>query len=272
MREMFKLVIFSFLVGCSGVGATAKQEPPWVGGWYAHYGVSGENELGYMGRDLRAFVDSPISESYLSSLDSKMAGYVGKGIILRFKYRDKDGPEPDAGQIVEHIRQLCPVIQKHQNKIAVWQAGFLGNYGEWWLTDLSIEEQRWVVDEIAECFPGVIALRTPMLRESVLGGAFWKSKLRDRLALHNDCFLSSRGNADTWARPRQAWEYAPSVFRGGETCTGPNEWNSCELAKREIVRQKFHYLNRTYHMGTLDNWKSEGCYDEITKYLQTGQM
>lgn len=274
---MFKALQLVLLMccGCSlDIKANASPKPTisvtptWVGGWAAHYGEAASDELGLMIRDLGAFVETPIPQSWLDSFEGKLAAQPANKIILRFKYRDKTGPEPSKDLVITHIRQLAPILQKHHDKIVVLQAGFLGDYGEWWESDLLIFKHE-IFDELAQAFGGIIAVRTPMIREELL--PWFSSKLRERVAIHNDCFLASRGNAGTYALPVEAWQDAPSVFRGGETCR-LSLFTDCENAVNEIQRQKVHYMNRTYHMDVINRWKADGCYEIIGKYLKTGAI
>lgn len=58
----------------------------------------------------------------------------GLKAVLRFAYaRDMLDPESDImqGWMLRHMLQLIPFLQKHQHRIHVFQAGFVGAWGEW---------------------------------------------------------------------------------------------------------------------------------------------
>ena len=52
--------------------------------------------------------------------------------VFRFAYTSLE-TEPDAplSIIQTHIDQLKPYLAKNADVIAVWQAGFIGSWGEW---------------------------------------------------------------------------------------------------------------------------------------------
>ncbi len=77
---------------------------------------------------LDTFVNSPISSTYLNSIQADFDSVRAQGdkLIVRFAYnRDQRRPfhEPTKAQILAHIVQLKPLLQKISDIIAVLQEG-----------------------------------------------------------------------------------------------------------------------------------------------------
>lgn len=99
---------------------------------------------------LDTFKNSAISPAFLTTIEDNLdsARDAGLKCILRFAYTYEDTPDNDGDGlfdppysdvdkpiILQHLTQLTPIIQANSDIIAVWQAGFIGIYGEWYYTD-----------------------------------------------------------------------------------------------------------------------------------------
>ncbi|HUH00882.1 MAG TPA: DUF4874 domain-containing protein, partial [Kofleriaceae bacterium] len=82
---------------------------------------------------LDEFRDRALPQSFLNQLSSGFARVRAAGLqlIIRFQYNDGDGGDAPLSRILEHIRQLAPLLTENSDVIAVVQAGFIGAWGEW---------------------------------------------------------------------------------------------------------------------------------------------
>ena len=81
--------------------------------------------------------EADIPQNVLDGFDANFADIREAGLkaIIRFSYNEGPYPdsEPDASkaQILRHIEQLTPLLQKNADVIAWVEAGFIGAWGEW---------------------------------------------------------------------------------------------------------------------------------------------
>lgn len=208
-----------------------------------------------------------------------------------------DGDATSAAMI-QHVQQLAPTLQRNDDVLATLEAGFIGEWGEWhdsstsgivphadaWLSNpADVAAARSVLDAILAAVPPdrSVLLRYPEHKDALFatGGVpltaaeAYGATPKARVGHHNDCYLSSSN--DTWTYPADAasieqWKSyiaADTQFdvpMGGETC-GQDARNACSIALPETARLHFSYLNHEYNPVVYATWKSQGCYDTISK-------
>lgn len=209
----------------------------------------------YRGYELDTFKNQPLSVAFLSFLqkDFNAVREAGLKMILRFSYTNTANggnctdiykicpPYGDAPRhiVLNHIRQLKPLLRKNADIIAVMQEGFIGIWGENYFTDYfgdasmngpgKILDSSWLhrnelLKALLDAMPGtrMVQVRTPQIKQKFVYGpaasvhspplkkseAFAKSD-KSRIGFHNDCFLSSADDYGTYydygssAQPRQ---------------------------------------------------------------------
>lgn len=248
---------------------------------------------------LENFINSPISNDYLLNMqkDFNTIRKAGVKIIVRFAYTKKSGSSPysDAPlKIVEHhLEQLKPILFANTDVIEVFQAGFVGAWGEWYYTDHFSEsignvtnadwaKRKSLVDKYLTSVPEnrIVQLRTPEQKMRILNDET-PIKLpevsnfvlnKSRLGHHNDCFLASLNDIGTYTSrmvAEKAYLEIETAFLpiGGETCGISKPFSDCENAVKEMKRFHWSYLNIDYNTTVLSEWKTQGCYNEIRKNL-----
>ncbi|HEB61767.1 MAG TPA: DUF4832 domain-containing protein, partial [Bacteroidetes bacterium] len=246
---------------------------------------------------LSDFRTTPLSADFLRTFDSDLQKIrqAGLKIIVRFAYTIQlSNPYGDAAPqiILTHIQQLKHILQSNSDVILTLQAGFIGTWGEWYYTDYFsvspgvISEQNWadrrsVVDALLDALPNdrMIQLRTPtfkkeMLQESsfipITDTEAYSGSKRARLAHHNDCFVAGSADFGTYHNISIEKPYLENDSKytivGGETCNRSSE-SHCPNSLSELQRFHWTFLNVDYHQGVLNDWRSEGCFDEIQKKL-----
>ncbi|RYY60998.1 MAG: DUF4832 domain-containing protein [Chitinophagaceae bacterium] len=198
----------------------------------------------YRGYELDAFRDRPLSDSFLVLLqkDFDVVREAGLKFVLRFMYTNKQqsGNCPDQFQIcppygdaprhivLNHIRQLKPLLQANSDVIAVLQEGFIGIWGENYFTDYfgdastngtgRILDSSWnhrneLLAALLDAMPAgrMVQVRTPQIKQKFMYGpaapveslplqasqAFDGSAV-SRVGFHNDCFLASDDDYGTY--------------------------------------------------------------------------
>lgn len=238
--------------------------------------------------NLDAFKTQPISTSFLNSIqaDFNTMRVAGVKCILRFSYTKIDGTDASKSQILAHIEQLKPITQANEDVISNMEAGFIGNYGEWYasinfgqdnLTAQNLADRKEVGLKIMELTPNrVVSFRTPTIQRSIGGNSpvssltAYNGSINSRIAAHNDCFLSSPSDYGTYINSTTDYTYLENqskyTFDGGETCS-LTTYSECSNAVYTMNRFHFNYLNTDYNQTVTTNWSSNGCYDEIKRRL-----
>lgn len=231
---------------------------------------------------LDAFRTTAISKSTLDALDAGFNRVRAAGIkvVLRFVYNDGTGGDASESQIISHINQLAPVIAKNIDAIAVWQAGFIGLWGEWHSSTNSLDNptsHKNIVNALLAALPKerMIQIRTPHFKQEL-----WKDPTPDtlwfsgekqaRVGHHNDCFLASTTDEGTYLDPASEKDFLEKDIKalpmGGESCK-KTTFTTCDNAKKELARFRWSFYNQFWHPDVWTQWGAEGCRDEIGKKL-----
>ena len=256
----------------------------------------------YLQYILKNYMDKDISQSVLDNIQKDMdylrAG--GAKCVLRFCYKqsDKESAKPwDAEEqwVMRHIEQVKPILQKNEDVIMVFQAGYVGVWGEWYYTDhfgmnpKTYEEyqpRRRVLDAMLEALPESrqVAVRTPDFKMGMYGIGL-KDTLNaqtahsgttlSRIGGFNDCFMSSPDDWGTYgaSNSRAFWNGDTRyTFMGGETCAVQQDESgqdvcNCTSSIKNMEDYHWSYLNISYNTKVLDKWKSGGCYDQVKRRL-----
>ncbi len=246
---------------------------------------------------LTDFMDGDISDAALDVIRQSLDAHreAGMKAILRFAYKDSYSEESapwDApvDVVLRHVAQLKPVFNEYEDVIYVLQAGFVGAWGEWYYTshfnfDPQTDEDwqprirliRALLDAVPESRQ--IALRTPLYKmkffgtekaDSITAAVAYDGSDLSRIAGHNDCFISSSNDVGTFTSQteRELWKGDTQYcIMGGETCAAIAAYCDCPKAFRSLEDYHWSYLNSGYHAGVLSMWKTNGCFNEISRRL-----
>lgn len=241
---------------------------------------------------LGEFIDKPINDQMLNLIEQNMVTLRESGLkaIVRFAYsQSEDAATYDAPEDITlgHIAQLAPIIQRNIDVIAVFQAGFIGAWGEWWYSSYygnasapNYTKRKQIIDALLGIIPNdrMISMRTPSHKTKILNITFQDSLTRSeaysgtekaRLAHHNDCFLADANDMGTYVST-QSRNYTASDSKytcmGGETCA-PSSYAECQKAISAMEKYHWSYLNKDYNRVVLNDWKQNGCFDEVQKRL-----
>jgi Domain of unknown function (DUF4832)/Domain of unknown function (DUF4874) len=242
---------------------------------------------------LNNFKSGPIAASFLQHIQNDMdiARNNGFKIVLRFNYTHNEAPPlTDAPEniVLAHIDQLTPILQKNVDVIALMEAGFIGEWGEWHDSSNGLTttaSMRNILFKLLGALPKqrAVVIRYQQAKKDIfnisdaIGQAdAYNGTNRSRTGHHNDCFLAA---ADDWGTYwpidavslaaqknylNQENKYLPQV---GETCNCNPPHSDCTSAMQELAKMRWSALNRDYIDCVLNNWISQGCYTDIAKRL-----
>jgi hypothetical protein len=256
------------------------------GGSFDHVRAAGRT-LAYAGVRLDAYRDAPIAAAFLDDLGQGFgkARQAGIKIVLRFVYNNGPYPvsEPDAplARVLEHLKQLAPVLADNQDVIAVMQAGFIGAWGEWHSSTnglASAENKQTILLALLDALPAsrMTQIRIPDAKADIFGSAalteaqaFDGSK-QARTGHHNDCFLATASDYGTYPSPVDTWKkYVADDGRftpiGGETCALNPPRTDCPEATAEMELLHWSFINALYNQTVIGGWQTQGCLPEIQR-------
>ena len=227
----------------------------------------------------------------------------GLKCILRFAYTSDNSGEtgydasPDI--VKKHIAQYKSHWKANADVIYVFQAGFVGAWGEWYYTenfdnrsDQMTAKRRDVVDSLLKAVPEdrFIQLRTPKFKSEYLYGKgkakytepltaeeAYKNTPKARLGHHNDAFLYGPENMGTYSDTAKQKPYLAKetlyVPIGGETDIledyQAKEWATYDKTIAEMSRLHWTFL-QGYYSQVVTNWwrKPEvGTFDELNRRM-----
>jgi hypothetical protein len=229
----------------------------------------------------------------------------GMKAIVRFSYTPKgttvcgegvnpgQGPPrpnalPDANidTILKHISELAGVLNQNADVIASFEAGFLGEFGEWHCSVNSTNgvpvdgnpivtaDKLKVVDaERAEWPTRTIALRYPADISELS-----QISTLDRIGSHQDCYASSVDDKGTWSRdPGVMKQQIQMIASLGESsavnatvCTSYPDRVNCTTALTadqfglaEMPTMHFSFFAADSSQDWLDPYPAGGCWNAI---------
>ncbi len=228
---------------------------------------------------LDSYRDVAIPTSVLASLDKSFehARKHGLKVILRFSYNfplnDSDsGADAPLARVLEHIRQVGPIVTANADTIVAMQAGFIGKWGELHSSSNGLdtpENKAKIRDALYAAVPRSLSLQWRYPRDIMS----WPGDTR--MGFHNDCFMSSDTDVGTYsgtASVRSSQQTAMKALTGrtffsGETCSA--RLSEARLGCTAILAEGASYhvssLNRGYYTGFHDRWKAEGCFATVTR-------
>lgn len=244
--------------------------------------------LAYAVVNLAAFRTTPISPAFLTALSGRFATLRAHGMkaVLRFVYDyTAGGNDATAAQIASHLTQLAPVLAENADTIAIFQAGFIGAWGEWHsskhsnsygymtnagVTQAQADANRLIVrDALFANVPAGIPIVFRYPRDLITW--FAVAEQQARAGLHNDCFLAGPSDTGTYNSQAERTYVATLSARasfGGETCDADTPLRtSCSGIRTEGARYHLGYLNHEFYEGFITAWTSGGCIDEVTRQM-----
>ncbi len=245
---------------------------------------------------LPRYMDKDIPAGHLENIQKDMDALRegGAKCVLRFCYKvnekESNKPwDPEEKWVMRHIEQVKPILQKNEDVIMLFQAGYVGVWGEWYYTDhfgmnpSSFEAyapRRRVLEAMLEALPASrqVAVRTPDfkmgmygigLKDTLNAATAHDGSILSRIGGYNDCFGAASDDLGTYGKghSRSFWKGDTRyTFMGGETC-GVSDYCKCPVTLKDMAAYHWTYLNIDYNKSVHKVWKNGGCWDEITRRL-----
>ena len=246
------------------------------------YLACGEEELVLLRIGIGTFVSGAVPRGSIEWIRKILAFFRDrkKGMILRFAY-DLEGKglehEPASIKTVqEHMQQIGSVIREFSNDVYAVQGILIGNWGEMhgsrYLTPGGFQT---LVQTMLDALDGTcpLAVRRPSQWRELTKD--WNEEEKEHLTLYNDGIFGSETDLGTYGTfametPGQepqsreaelAWQNTAmrGHFCGGEAVLNVDGSPSVSAAEAIKDFEKMHisYLNSTYDLRILGQWKEE---------------
>lgn len=249
--------------------------------------------LHYLGVYLCDYMESDISEEALNVLRQhfELERQAGTKVILRHAYSWNNkwpAMEPELKWILRHMEQLSPIWNEYKDVIYVFQAGFIGVYGEWHtLTNITTNEQKGeLVKKYLDLTPKdrQIAMRTPghkrlvlkyingenyANRDTITAATAFNDSYNSRMGSHNDCVFVNGSDGGTFTSGqdiRMIRNDSNYTSNGGESCF-QDDYTYCECVYSNNHLRRFHWSYLSNHFAIADFWKGEGCNRDLVSRI-----
>ena len=248
----------------------------------------------YLGFYPKQYMNGAISSDFLEMIRKNMQVLRENGAkcIMRFAYSDSENEkpwDPTLEVVLQHIKDVKPILQEYSDVIMCLQAGFVGVWGEWYYTENfeftpdTPEEhvlRKQVADAMLEALPKdrSIGLRTPMFKRNMYASSYrdtltlataYNESDKARVSGFNDCFGASSSDQGTFngEATREYWmRDTRYTLMGGETCA-VSSYCECPVSIKDMEDFHWTYLNIEYNRQVHNVWKNGGCWDEVERRL-----
>lgn len=245
---------------------------------------------------------STLPEEILNGFDADMQVLRSKGLkaIVRFSYTnttyinssgDESAKDATLAIAKSHISQYKSHWQDNADVIFVFQAGFIGAWGEWYYTDnfgnqgsTMNADRKALTDALLDAVPQdrCIQLRTPLFKTGYVGSTApltaseaYKGTAKARLAHHNDAFLENYGDLGTYTDTAKQKPYIAQetlyVPLGGESCILDPDVaaSNASYAKTTAEMSRLHwtFIQSGYSTVVTDRWRNDGTFDELNRKM-----
>ena len=237
--------------------------------------------------NIQHFREGDISAQALENIRKAFAHFasLGIGMILRFTY-DWNGQgamnEPSSLSIIlQHMRQLSPLLMAYGPHIYILQGLFIGSWGE--MHNTRYASQSYLItlaEQLAACSSPhtFIAVRCPSQWRAIFRcysplsfAEARRSGMQARFGLFNDAIMGSETDMGTYGAlsrsastayddklnrydeilfQTQLCRYVPN---GGEVLNA-SAMNDFKPALRTMAAMRLSYLNSNYDRAVLDKW------------------
>ncbi|MFF5085523.1 DUF4874 domain-containing protein [Actinoplanes sp. NPDC000266] len=191
--------------------------------------------------------------------DFAAARAAGVTMVVRFAYASASDADAPEARVLKHIAQLGPILKANADVITAVQAGFVGQWGEWYYSRNFGTEGAPDWTSRGHVLAALLAATSPSTVVQVRTPAI-KRRLQPALArvgVHNDCFLAGTDDYGTFTGDDAAWLASSPILVGGETCdvSARSAWSN---ARTEMARYHWTYLNPSFNTDVLDSWGAAG--------------
>lgn len=249
--------------------------------------------------------DATLPEAVFTAFEEDMAVLRNYGMkaIFRIAYAEYDNGESGNARsahdaplsiIESHLAQYKQHWADNADVIFTFQAGFVGQYGEWYYTDNfgnhvpTINDTcRALLDTALKAIPQnrTLLLRRPMFKQEYLDGVAltedeaYTGSPKARLGHFNDAFLYNDDNMGTYSsnatkRATQKTLIAQETLYvplGGETditdATQAQNQASHDSTVAEMSTMHWTFIKSGYSETVTNMWRENGTFDELNRNM-----
>ncbi len=245
--------------------------------------VTASTQLYHLRTDISAFsgavngnADKPLNQAALDGLDGLLSYLKSKdkNAIVRFAYApnfgDMKDAEPAKEVILQHIKEVCPVLDKYQNTITAIEAGMIGPWGEMHSSAIANAEH---ISPIIDTFLSntstiPLLVRTPKMIYNYLGitindiddYSIAATEKAYRLGLYNDGYLGSNSDLGTYTNREKEIAFlsrqTAHLPYGGEVVIPNSPLHDIQTCLPEMNQIHLSYLNVEWNNQVIDKWKN----------------
>ena len=249
---------------------------------------------------LKNYKTKELSSKILQGFDEDMQILRDHGFkcVLRFAYDWSSKNDASLEWVQKHAAQLKPYLAKNADVIYVLEAGFVGQWGEWYYSSNFGNEtqqlnanRRAVIDALLDVCPPdrFLLVRYPLIKTQYLGteqaittAEAFSGAVNARIGHHNDAFLADWGNDGTYGRDGDGPDDDPVlrqyiasetlfVPNGGETnvenSTLANKVSKMDTTIAELSRFHWTFCGSMYSEKVTDKWRANGTFAEMDRRL-----
>ncbi|MDE6598016.1 MAG: DUF4832 domain-containing protein [Clostridia bacterium] len=214
-----------------------------------------------------------------------------KSCVVRFCYDPNYGgakdKEPQFDIILQHIEQVCGVLNKYETTITAVEAGLIGPWGEMHSSAIANKEHITpIIEKFLNCTQNLAVLvRTPKMIYNYLGiteaeaetYVIEKDSKAYRLGLFNDGYLGSGNDLGTYSNRERDIKFLANQTEhlpyGGEVVIPTSELHDIDKCTPEMFQIHLSYLNIEWNNNVIDKWKNStytaACGADELYYGQT---
>jgi len=220
--------------------------------------------------------DKPLSEQALNGFEEllKLLKERGKSAVVRFaydrNYGGKKDAEPEFSVLLNHVSQLCAVLDKYRTTVTAVEAGLIGPWGE--MHSSKIANAEHITPIISAYLENThdlpILVRTPKMIYNYLGitiNDIDGLKIKPdspayRLGLFNDGYLGSDSDLGTYSDRAREIEFLSTQTErlpyGGEVVIPNSPLHDIDKCLPEMFKINLSYLNIEWNNNVIDKWKN----------------
>lgn len=245
--------------------------------------ITASTQLYHLRIDISAFsgaangtADKLLTQEALSGVEGLLALLKTnrKSAVVRFAYDPyyggKADMEPALQTMLEHIKQVCPVLNKFPLTITAVEAGMVGPWGEMHTSKAATPQNITAI--LNEFLSGTqelpVLARTPKMIYDYLGITAAEAEnytIPDtakayRLGLFNDGYLGSPTDLGTYSNRERDIAFlgkqTAHLPYGGEVVIPNSTLHDIVKCLPEMFRIHLSYLNAEWNNNVIDKWKS----------------
>ena len=250
---------------------------------YEKWIVNDSTQLYHLRIDISAFskavngdVDKLLTNEVLSGIE-ELLGYLkqqNKSAIIRFAYdpgfSGKANKEAGLDIIIEHIGQVCPILNKFETTITAVEVGLIGPWGEMHTSTIANKEYiNPIIDMFLDKTNNLpILVRMPNMIYNYLGitlNDIGKYKIDNTskaywLGVYDDGYLGSSSDLGTYKEREKEIKFLSQQTShlpfGGEVVVPDSPLHDIENCLPEMAQIHLNYLNVKWNDSVINKWKN----------------